>query len=372
VVRCACPKTNISNQISKKGNYIFITFSLSKLFLMIRSGIFYTIVAFLLIVCSSTQLSAQELTKKYKGYVQAYYKGMRYGLFKPENYDNKISYPLIVYLHGSTDTVSRDNVWYQESVQKTNPCFVITPKTTEANQGWGNTWESNHPEAMRKTLSLVDSITSKYNIDKNRLYIYGISMGGFGTFSTLAKEPKKFAAAYAVCGGSNTDAASSITTPLWIFHGADDDVVPVRLSKNMYDAMVAKGNHQVRYTEYPGVKHNSWENVNREKTLSKWLLAQVKGQITTAPEQITGLTLKKHFNSTVQLQWNKPANTKARDKAVWYYKVFRDDDLIAEVDAEMSEFNDYKYKNNAGHIYKVVAVNYFFQESQPSATVRLE
>jgi poly(3-hydroxybutyrate) depolymerase len=339
---------------------------------MIRSITLRGTFVFLSTVCSFTQLNAQELSKKYKGYVQAYHKGMRYGLFKPANYDNKTSYPLIVYLHGSTDTVSRDNVWFQDVVQKTNPCFVLTPKTTEANQGWGNTWENNHPEAMQKTLSLVDSIVSKYRIDKNRLYIYGISMGGFGTFSTLAKEPKKFAAAYAVCGGSNTDAAPLITTPLWIFHGADDDVVPVRLSKNMYDAMVAKGNDHVRYTEYPGVKHNSWENVGREKTLRKWLLSQVKGQTTTPPGQVKDLTLKKHYNSTAQLQWSKTTNAEPRDKEVWYYKIFRDDELIAEVDGDVAEFNDYKYKNNAGHVYKIVAVNYFFQESQPSATVKLE
>jgi poly(3-hydroxybutyrate) depolymerase len=316
--------------------------------------------------------SAAQLAEKYKGYEQGYYQGMRYGLFKPDNYMDKKAYPLIVYLHGSTDTVSRDISWYQESVQKENPCFVLSPKTEEPNQGWGNTWEKNHTTAMKKTLLLVDSLVKEYNIDKNRLYIYGISMGGFGVFSVLSKEPGKFAGAYAVCGGSNVDVASGINTPLWIFHGAEDDVVPVRLSKNMYDEMTRKGNKQVRYTEYQGVRHNSWENVSQEKTLVAWLLSQQKGKTSEPPGQVKDLTLKRQFNSAVQLRWTKPTDVKGLDNEVWYFKIFRDNELIGEADGDTLEFNDYKYKNNSGHIYHVVAVNYLFRESKPSSTVKIE
>src|SRR5690606_22246903 len=142
--------------------------------------------------------------------------GMPYGLFKPTGYDAKKSYPLVLYLHGSTDTVSRDLDLYREASQKENPCFVLTPKCIESNQGWGNTWQDNHTEAMSKTLALVDSLIKEYNIDAGRLYLFGISMGGFGVFSVLEKNPGKFAAAYAVCGGSDTNAAATIMkTPLW-------------------------------------------------------------------------------------------------------------------------------------------------------------
>lgn len=112
---------------------------------------------------------------------------MRYGLFKPAHYDSKNSYPLIVYLHGSRDTVSRDLSWYQESIQRENPCFVLAPKSEEPNLGWGDAWHDAQPEDMTKTLALVDSLIKKYNINTNRLYLYGISMGGFGVFSVLAK-----------------------------------------------------------------------------------------------------------------------------------------------------------------------------------------
>jgi predicted peptidase len=217
-----------------------------------------------------------QLSKKYD-YTQHYYQSLRYGWFKPAHYDNKKLYPLIVYLHGSRDTVSRDNYWYQEVIQKEHPAFVLTPKCDVADQGWGNTWNAGHTIATAKTLKLIDSLVAIYPIDVNRLYLYGISMGGFGVFSIIAKEKGKFAAAYAVCGGSDVKAANQLLqTPLWIFHGEADDVVPVGLSRDVYKEMIRLGATKVKYTEYPGVKHNSWENVNQEKTLPAWLFSQRK------------------------------------------------------------------------------------------------
>ena len=243
------------------------------------NGHFKQVIVVAIISLFSTYPLKAQLSEKYKGYEEHYYKGIRYGLFKPADYDAKRKYPLIVYLHGSTDTVSRDLSWYQPSSQKEYPCFVLTPKCEESDQGWGNTWREEHTVATAKTLKLADSLIKSYNIDTNRLYLYGISMGGFGVFSILQKEPGKFAAAYAVCGGSSPKAAAKIKdTPLWIFHGEIDDVVPVNLSRDIYKEIIKLGGKVVRYTEYPGVKHNSWENVSRETTLSKWLFLQEKGK----------------------------------------------------------------------------------------------
>ncbi len=228
----------------------------------------------ILLVVSVQQLHAQ-YPSIHKEYSEAIYNGVRYGLFKPVNYDSKKSYPLVVYLHGSRDTVSRDLHFYQDSLQKKYPCFVLTPKCTNGNQGWGNTWLASHSETTAKTLVLVDVLIKQYSIDTNRLYLFGISMGGFGVFSVLDKNPGKFAAAYAVCGGSNPDAATKVMrTPLWIFHGDADDVVPVHLSRDIYNAIIKLGGKKTKYTEYPGVKHNSWENVSREKALLPWLFEQ--------------------------------------------------------------------------------------------------
>ena len=232
-----------------------------------------------IVFTAGVHFSHAQLSKQVEGYSQSHFKSMRYGLFKPPGYDPKKSYPLIVYLHGSTDTVSRKLSWYNHDVQEKNPAFVLTPKCEVADQGWGNTWRGDHTLATSLTMKLVDSLITVYKIDPERLYLYGISMGGFGVFSILAKEKGKFAAAYAVCGGSDTKAASDLLdTPLWIFHGEADDVVPVALSRNVYKEMIKLGGKKVRYTEYPGVKHNSWENVSEEKSLEPWLFSHHKNK----------------------------------------------------------------------------------------------
>jgi predicted peptidase len=233
-----------------------------------------TMLVLLAFACSFPALHAQ-YPSIHKEYSEAHYKGVRYGLFKPVNYDSKKSYPLVVYLHGSTDTVSRDIHLYQDSIQQKYPCFVLTPKCTNPDQGWGNTWTAAHAPTTAITLELVDELIRQNSIDKNRLYIYGISMGGFGVFSVLQKNPGKFAGAYAICGGSDTTAANKVMlTPLWIFHGDADDIVPVRLSRNIYNKIIELGGKQTKYTEYPGVKHNSWENALREPALLPWLFSQ--------------------------------------------------------------------------------------------------
>lgn len=249
-------------------------------YLTMKNHFFKIFVGFLLFFIAqpiASQPAMSELTKKHKGYEENHYKSMRYGLFKPIGYDVNKYYPLVVYLHGSTDTISHDLSWYKKGFQKENPCFVLTPKSVEPNMGWGNSWNDRHSEDMSKTLELVDSLIKIYPININRIYIYGISMGGFGVFSVLAKEPGKFAAAYAVCGGSDTKVANKIKqTPLWIFHGDKDDVVPVSYSRKIYNEIIKQGGKLVKYTEYPGVKHNSWENVSKEKGLEAWLFSHVK------------------------------------------------------------------------------------------------
>lgn len=323
---------------------------------------------FILMFALSIQISVAQLSAKYNTYEQKWSKGMRYGLFKPANYDPKKSYPLILYLHGANDTISRDMGWYHESIQRDNPLFVLTPKCTNANQGWGNTWTDVHSPAMVTTLRVLDSLVSKYNIDKNRLYVYGISMGGFGVFSVLAKEPEKFAAGYAICGGSSEKVAKKLlNTPLWIFHGEVDDVVGVQYSRQIYEGIKKEGGKVVRYTEYPGVKHNSWENVSREKTLHRWLLQQAKNKISESPDALRNLQSTPN-NKTVELTWSSPTVNKI-GKEIWYYKIFRDDHLLAQIDGGVTSFNDTTVNQGSSNRYHIVAVNYNFKESKPSSTV---
>lgn len=210
------------------------------------------------------------------GYSQSTFESVRYGLFRPVVEAGR-RYPLLVYLHGANDTVSRDLSWYSAERQAQFPCFVLTPKCTVSDQGWGNTWVAGHTSTTAAVLRLIDSLVKVCAVDTSRLYIYGISMGGFGVFAVLQKNPGLFAAAYSVCGGSDTKAAAVLTqTPLWIFHGGEDNVVPVSLSRDVYQAIKEAGGTKVRYTEYPGVRHDSWLNVEKETELPGWLFSHRK------------------------------------------------------------------------------------------------
>src|SRR5688572_18705801 len=113
----------------------------------------FTLICIFGIIPSYAQLSA-----KYSGYEVNYYQSMRYGFFKPAGYNKNKSYPLVVFLHGSRDTVSHDLAWYEGSIQKENPVFVLTPKCEKSDLGWGSTWQGGHTLATTLTLKLIDSL----------------------------------------------------------------------------------------------------------------------------------------------------------------------------------------------------------------------
>lgn len=220
-----------------------------------------------------------QLADKYEGYEQNVYKGMPYGLFKPANYDPGKSYPLIVYLHGSNDTIFRDNYWYKESVQSLNPSFVLTPKTTETIRGWGTTWNNTNDDAQKKALALINLLIKNYGIDTNRLYIYGVDMGATGVFSVICNYPGKFAAAVTVRGVVSLEVEDKLlSTPLWIFYMDDGYIFPAILPSpiRIYSKMVWMGSKKVKYTECMGIEDSRWEDVFEEKELSKWLFSQEK------------------------------------------------------------------------------------------------
>jgi predicted peptidase len=112
---------------------------------------------------------------------------------------------------------------------------------------------------MQVTMEVLDQLLAEYPIDECRLYVYGISMGGEGTFDLLDKYPDKFAAGMSVCGGGRAEWAANIAqTPLWMFHGGKDTVNPPTLTTDVYDALVALGANRMRYTEYPNLGHEIW------------------------------------------------------------------------------------------------------------------
>ena len=138
------------------------------------------------------------------------------------------------------------------------------------------------PEMERMILAELEQTASEFSADPKRLYLAGVSMGGFGAWHLAAENPGKFAAVVNVCGGSiltNGDRFTPVArqvgkTPVWVFHGSEDRVVPVTESRGIVEALKRVEGSRVRYSEYEGVGHNVWLKVASEPGLLPWLLAQ--------------------------------------------------------------------------------------------------
>ncbi len=303
------------------------------------------------------------------GYSDRFIEGFRYGLFVPPDYNPEQKYHLMLYLHGYSDTTSWNFTWYQPEFQAQYPTIVLTPKClTSYSGGWGTSWDMQETYAIRMAFRALDSTLKYYNIDQLCMHIGGTSMGGFGTLYVLASRPGMFASAYAICGGGNPEMASFIkNTPLWIFHGDKDPIVPVSQSRNMYHAILDAGGSKVRYTEYPGVAHNSWDNAGRETTLYPWLFAQKLGTVHGSPGHVEELTCTLNDNNKPVLQWHAPANQDQQDRIVWCYRIYRNGELMASFVRDSSHLTDITALPGTIYNYSICAVNYFFQESAPNS-----
>ncbi|NNM29677.1 MAG: prolyl oligopeptidase family serine peptidase [Akkermansiaceae bacterium] len=130
------------------------------------------------------------------------------------------------------------------------------------------------PAAQRLAVALVRELAATHPVDPRRLYLTGLSMGGFGVWDTLWREPELFAAALPICGGGLPEEAPAMrAVPTWAFHGGRDPVVPVEQSRRMVAALEAAGSG-VRYTEFPDAGHDIWDRVYRDPAVLDWLLAQ--------------------------------------------------------------------------------------------------
>lgn len=206
-----------------------------------------------------------------------------------ENRAGDEKFPLVIFLHGAgergTDLskvlIHGVRTFATDEMRKKHPCFVIAPQCP-AEKKWvevdwsldSHTMPETNSDSLRLTLELVESLQKRFPIDANRLYVTGLSMGGYGTWDLIQRFPDRFAAAAPVCGGGDPAHAKRIAKlPVWAFHGAKDTAVkPVR-SREMIAAMKSAGG-EPNYTEYPDVSHNSWVNAYGTPELYDWMFAQ--------------------------------------------------------------------------------------------------
>ena len=141
-------------------------------------------------------------------------------------------------------------------------------------QAGAGTFPDEPSEPLRLALEVVDGLIAIGRVDPDRVYVTGLSMGGYGTWCAAGLPGARFAAAAPICGGGDPQWASRYAgLPLWAFHGDADNIVPVRRAREMIEAIRADGGNP-KYTEYPGVNHASWNQAYADDAFHEWLFAQ--------------------------------------------------------------------------------------------------
>ncbi|MFC4809615.1 alpha/beta fold hydrolase [Paenibacillus sp. GCM10023250] len=196
---------------------------------------------------------------------------LNYLLHLPDGYEQEAAkrWPLILFLHGSGergDNVERVAVHGIPKLARQQPDFpfiAVSPQCPE-DSFWG--------AEMDALIPLLDEIMARYHVDTTRVYLTGLSMGGYGAWQLGAAHPDRFAAVVPICGGGNPQRVEPLKeTPVWVFHGAQDNVVPLSESEKMVEALQTIGGN-VKLTVYPEAEHDSWTETYANPELYEWLL----------------------------------------------------------------------------------------------------
>lgn len=219
-----------------------------------------------------------------------------YCIYIPKDYNEDYAYPLVLFLHGAGERGNENGLQLkytaiQPFMDKSCPIYqsiVIAPQCPNDYQ-WADTpWtlgsystdEVPISEAMSAVVELLDAMIEEFSINENRQYVFGLSMGGYGTWDLLCRFPDRFAAAIPLCGGGDpSKAADLVDVPIQVFHDTDDTSVPVSGSRDMVEAIIAAGGEKITYTETSGYGHAIWDVAIYEDNLSLiyWMFEQRRG-----------------------------------------------------------------------------------------------
>lgn len=199
-------------------------------------------------------------------------KEIKYLLYIPPKYSGDDPWPLLIFLHGAgergddLDLVRKHGPPKEIDDGRELPFIVVSPQV-ETGEWWS-------PSTV---VWLLKELQGKLNIDPDRVYLTGLSMGGYGSWDTATRHPDLFAALVPICGKGDPTMVERIKhIPTWIFHGAKDTVVPMKHSEAMYDALEQYGN--ARFTVYPEADHDSWTETYGNPRLYEWILMQKRGE----------------------------------------------------------------------------------------------
>jgi predicted peptidase len=240
-----------------------------------------------------TRATSEHKTGQFVGARFASEKGgsLPYRIFIPQNPPQEKRYPLLVFLHGAGE-LGDDNTrqlagFPREFVSAENrvkyPCYVIAPQCPKTD-AWSsfpeypaNARSAASPTiAIRISIELIEKLIAECNVDKSRVYVTGLSLGGEGTFDIVSRRPDLFAAAVPICGIADVERASSMkSVPFWVFHVESDEINPVRYSREIVQALKAAG-AAPKYTEYKRKGHSIWSRAYNEPDLLPWLFQQRK------------------------------------------------------------------------------------------------
>ena len=201
-------------------------------------------------------------------------RGLHYLLFLPAAYAvHPQRWPLMLFLHGAGERgddlqlVKRHGVARILEEQPAFPLLVVSPQCPPT-EAWA-------PEPL---LALLDDIEQHYDVDPERLYVTGLSMGGFGTWAVAIAAPDRFAAIAPICGGGDPSRVGVLRhLPVWAFHGARDPIVPLQRAVEMVEALQQCGGN-VRFTVYPEAGHDAWTATYANPELYAWFLAHTRPQ----------------------------------------------------------------------------------------------
>jgi len=198
---------------------------------------------------------------------------IRYLLYLPKEYETKQGkWPLMLFLHGrgeSQGPLSTVKKWGPPRLIEHGvsfPYVVVSPQCPPAPESWSN------PRQQALLVALLDHITQSLRIDTDRVYLTGLSMGGFGSWRLAADHPERFAAVVPICGGGQPSYAERLKwLPIWVWHGTADPTVPLQRSSEMVEAIKKADSTTIRFTTIEHVGHNSWEAAYATPDLYHWL-----------------------------------------------------------------------------------------------------